>query len=292
MFKQTFSIFFACLIQVIHSYHPVFLMHGFDGSAQGLKVLEQNILDEHPGTTVVNINLFNNASSFVGLWTQLEGITAEIRLTVLSNPEFWNGYHLVCHSQGALLCRCVQEYMIEHNVIHFLSLAGPQAGVFGMPIFQPNEQQFAMCANEAMYIILYTSYMQELYSLANYWVDPFQHSMYLQNCTFLPIFNNIVNHSMADAFYRNFNRTKGMYYFGSDADEIVIPWDSSMWRNYAVNDTSITVPVEKTAVWTNLPIKEMFEDDRLFFIEVPGVSHDEWINNKTIFTDYIAPLLT
>merc|ERR1719474_2393689 len=42
-----------------------------------------------------------------------------------------DGYNLVCHSQGALICRCLIEYLSDHNVRHFVSLAGPQEGVYG-----------------------------------------------------------------------------------------------------------------------------------------------------------------
>lgn len=40
-------------------------------------------------------------------------------------------YHLICHSQGTLVCRTYLETTANHTVQNFISIAGPQMGQFG-----------------------------------------------------------------------------------------------------------------------------------------------------------------
>ncbi|KNC70931.1 hypothetical protein SARC_16537 [Sphaeroforma arctica JP610] len=72
-------------------------------------------------------------SSFHPLWKQAEGIKQYIRATIAADTtdSFSAGYHLVCHSQGALTCRAVVETMDDHHIHTFVSLAGPQMGIYG-----------------------------------------------------------------------------------------------------------------------------------------------------------------
>ena len=42
------------------------------------------------------------------------------------NSRFHQGYNLLCHSQGALVCRVAVQVMDHHRVVNFISLAGPQ----------------------------------------------------------------------------------------------------------------------------------------------------------------------
>ena len=70
--------------------------------------------------------------SFTRLDKQISGITETLLQIVSENEKIMSdGYNLVGHSQGALLGRCIIEYMSDHKVRHFVSLAGPQEGVYG-----------------------------------------------------------------------------------------------------------------------------------------------------------------
>lgn len=42
------------------------------------------------------------------------------------SSRFHQGYNLLCHSQGALVCRVAVQVMDHHRVVNFISLAGPQ----------------------------------------------------------------------------------------------------------------------------------------------------------------------
>ena len=56
-----------------------------------------------------------------------------IENTIAEDPgAFANGFNLVCHSQGGVICRALIEHWDGHNVSTFVSLAGPQMGVQGL----------------------------------------------------------------------------------------------------------------------------------------------------------------
>eukprot|EP00913_Durusdinium_trenchii_P020746 g19486.t1 len=58
---------------------------------------------------------------------QVRGLYAYLlRLQEDFPKQFQGGYNLLCHSQGALVCRAVLQVMENHPVLHFISLAGPQ----------------------------------------------------------------------------------------------------------------------------------------------------------------------
>lgn len=57
---------------------------------------------------------------------QVAGIIRFISNLTDAQPQlFGQGYHLLCHSQGALLCRCIAQEWDNHNVSSLVSIAGP-----------------------------------------------------------------------------------------------------------------------------------------------------------------------
>jgi len=69
--------------------------------------------------------------SWVSLNYQLEHIASYIQDHIAADPTMYaDGYHLVCHSQGGLTCRCLTEFMDDHNIDTLVSMAGPQMGVY------------------------------------------------------------------------------------------------------------------------------------------------------------------
>ena len=62
---------------------------------------------------------------------QVELVAAQ----VAADPLLANGFDLIGHSQGGLLARAYIERFNKPPVRRFVSLAGPQQGVFGVPDF-------------------------------------------------------------------------------------------------------------------------------------------------------------
>ena len=65
---------------------------------------------------------------------QAEEFIKFIKAKVRKYPDIYkNGYNLICHSQGNMVCRFAIESWPEHNVKTYISLAGPQMGVMSIP---------------------------------------------------------------------------------------------------------------------------------------------------------------
>ncbi|CDQ58058.1 unnamed protein product [Oncorhynchus mykiss] len=93
-------------------YKPVIIVHGlFDGPKQFLILYTHSGL-EPPSTNMSVIDLYDNMASPTPLWVQ-------------------HGVHLICFSQGGLICRGLLSTLPDHNVQSFISLSSPQAGQYG-----------------------------------------------------------------------------------------------------------------------------------------------------------------
>ena len=62
------------------------------------------------------------------MWEQVEAFGAVAQQVSNENP---GGIHLLCYSQGGLVCRGIIETMPDLNVSTFVSLSSPQAGQYG-----------------------------------------------------------------------------------------------------------------------------------------------------------------
>lgn len=76
-----------------------------------------------------------------------------------------------------------------------------QFGVIGaFEDFFPN-----ITTDDAWYF-LYTDFVQEYFSAANYWNDPFHHNAYLEYVSFLTLFNNQTQNPYSSFFKANFQK--------------------------------------------------------------------------------------
>jgi alpha-beta hydrolase superfamily lysophospholipase len=88
----------------------------------------------HPGTHTFALELYEGLASLTDLDEQVKTVTAYVANLTSSMPSvFQNGYHIIGHSQGGLLMRCVIENFDAHKVDRFISLAGVVNGYFGAP---------------------------------------------------------------------------------------------------------------------------------------------------------------
>lgn len=107
--------------------------------------------------------------------------------------------------------------------------------------------------------IWYASPAQNHVSFAGYWNDPYEYDSYVEEVDFLPMYNNQVcritqlllihtvwlklrmqkNGTKDSARYkRNFLKMKKVTLLGSPADDIIKPWDSSLFNFYSENDAT------------------------------------------------------
>lgn len=289
---------------------PIFMMHGMNGRASWFSLVEMWIRQLDPEVTMKSFPVYEGVSSLRNLWLQGDALARELRAMLESQPDLYtNGYTLLCHSQGALLCRSVIQRMDDHRAHTLIALTGPQAGVFGVP--SGSFTSLPWVRNE-VYHFAYTEGFQDHLSIANYWHDPrpmdalFFHpaAEYENRNTFLPVMNNdplretqgynlAKNDTEAARYKSNLLRLRRAVFLGSSADDQIIPWDSAIFNFYGQWPGNGTVPLELTPLWTEdwLGLRALNESGRLVRKSIGGVCHDCWVRNESVFLQHVLRYL-
>ena len=215
---------------------------------------------------------------------QLEQLAEQLQ----ADRRLAKGFHMIGHSQGALLARGYVQRYNAPRVHTLVSWVGPQAGQFGVPDWEanwPNAPAQAMkvinqvtssmwCARAARppqpsyrprcsppappSRHRYTPLTQARVSFSNYWRDPLRLPLYREKSTFLADLNN----ELVDAHGRPApNRTyakrlrslKAFVLVISSDDTIIVPRESSWFGFYAPNSTEQIVPLQVRASDRDLP---------------------------------------
>lgn len=289
---------------------PIFFMHGLNGWAGYFDPMQSWIRQIDPTVEMYSFPLYEHMESLTDLWTQGEALMEGIRAKVAASPEIYkNGYTLICHSQGALLCRSVVQRMDDHNIHTFIALAGPQMGEFGLPA---DWGKVIPWARDQVFLVAYTSTAQDRLSLANLWHDPRPRTGfafhpqrdYWAGNTFLPVFNNDPNRmtqgskkpkdpAEGNRYKRNFLRLKNSIFTCGPADDQIKPYDSGIWNFYGEEISAGTVPLEQSQMWADdwIGLRTLGETQRLVRITLEDVCHDCWAQNETVFMDHVAQYL-
>jgi hypothetical protein len=81
----------------------------------------------------------------------------------------------------------VQE--LDHGVLNFVSLAGPQMGVYGAGFFHNALPPLLRDTTvQDAYLVAYENWAQALLSPANLWHDPFHAEAFALSSAFLPVY--------------------------------------------------------------------------------------------------------
>lgn len=298
------------------TYLPVLMMHGIESNPKALNNLERVIREAHPGTKTIKLATpFDGVpGSWVTLNLQVKMIADAIRNYTRQDPKaFENGYHLVCHSQGALTCRAICELMDDHNVHTLVSLAGPQMGVYGAGWIQRSPLWYQYLSIEDGYLLAYMGWAQATLSIANMWNDPYHQKAFMERNTFLPRVNGYTNEKERLRMKSNFLRLKHAAFFvGNDTDKEkqpydggIEPWESGAWQFYTPTDPDSSEQGVKPPRFPKIqPMKDLDlykrdlfglrtldESGRLSIATPYNCSHDAWIDDPSIIRKYIIPLL-
>eukprot|EP01027_Heterolobosea_sp_BB2_P016872 GEZU01023954.1.p1 GENE.GEZU01023954.1~~GEZU01023954.1.p1 ORF type:complete len:358 (+),score=70.23 GEZU01023954.1:98-1075(+) len=292
----------------VHAYKPVIMMHGILSTERDFDHVEKLIQQIHPGTFTLSLPIFTgNDSVETPMWTQVQGYIEYLTQVINNNTDvFEDGFHIIAHSQGALLSRAVLQTWSDRSSIKgaqvdtFISLAGPQMGQYGLV---GDVGKYGIVAKELAYLLLYNDYAQDSLSFASYWNDPYHQAAYFKHSQFLAVINNQTYNPKSQDYKQNFMQVQKAVFFGSDGDEIIQPWQSSLWGfwnttadgNPFASNSLYIVPMEKQPLFTEdwLGLGQMFAEGRLVVQAVSGIPHAGWLHNtNNVFFDYIAPLLT
>uniref|UniRef100_A0A3P9GXU1 palmitoyl-CoA hydrolase n=1 Tax=Oryzias latipes TaxID=8090 RepID=A0A3P9GXU1_ORYLA len=205
------------------SYKHVIIVHGILSGPNDLQTLSRFITEEHPSTKVTVIDLFNNMESIKPLWKQVHGVGKVIQRIMKKSPR---GVHLLCFSQGGLICRGVLSVLPNHNVHAFIALTSLLAGQYGGQKTSFMKSYYPSSATDSVYFLCYNKFMQKRISLCNFWNDPHQQVKYLKHNNFLPLLNGRKPHSKMAEWRKNFLRIKKLVLIGGPDDDVIIPWQS------------------------------------------------------------------
>merc|ERR1719499_2495149 len=118
---------------------------------------------------------------------QLERMKPFVENIISKNATLYeNGFNLVCHSQGGLLCRCLAQYWTGHKIRNLISLAGPQMGVYGKEFITDNVPftkhlpRLDDLIENHIYEIFDSKAFDKYLSVADMWHDPYHEDDFLK----------------------------------------------------------------------------------------------------------------
>eukprot|EP01133_Synstelium_polycarpum_P004214 gene4214-4910_t len=268
------------------TYKPVLMLHGISGSYKDFKHYVQWIHENHPGQIAISLDIDNGLHSTKSMAKQVYDTYMLIDEIVSNNESFADGFHVIGHSQGALILRSVVE-MYGFKVDSFISLAGIHMGLYGLD-FLPH--WFWNVSILAMTDILYTDSNQRDYSLANCWVDAINMPRYLRDNVWLPTINQELPVTIPE-YRQNFINVGSVSAFGSPEDGHVIPWNSALFGFY--DDNLNFAPMFKQEVYINdtFGLQTLHNQGRLNLVEIPDVKHKAWLTREDLFLNYVLKLI-
>ncbi|XP_040901284.1 lysosomal thioesterase PPT2-A-like [Toxotes jaculatrix] len=268
------------------AYKPVVIVHGiFDGPPQ-LKNLSLYITKTHPGTEVSVIDLYNNKASLMPLWKQVQGFRNAISPIMQKAPD---GIHLLCFSQGGLICRALLSTIPDHNVHTFISLSSPLAGQYGDTEYL--KCVFPDCLKKTVYKLCYNTLGQKV-SICEYWNDPHHRSLYLEKNNFLPKLNGETPHRDIKAWRGNFLRIKKLVLIGGPDDGVITPWQSSHFGFYDNNENVVEMRNQQFYRNDTFGLKTLDSRGDVSTCIQSGVKHVHWHSNHTVFMSCMEKWLT
>ena len=86
------------LVASCFGYRPVILMHGILSDAASMLPLADHIQKAHPGTKILNIDLYEDLDSVINpMMTQVKGVADKVRPFMAAAPD---GVNMIGFSQG------------------------------------------------------------------------------------------------------------------------------------------------------------------------------------------------
>ncbi|XP_061075149.1 lysosomal thioesterase PPT2-A-like isoform X1 [Conger conger] len=268
-------------------YKPVIIVHGlFDGPKE-LSGLECFINKSHPGTNVTVIDLFDYKSSLKPLWKQVEGFKQAV-LPILKNSV--DGVHLICFSQGGLVCRGIIATLPEHNIHSFISLSSPLGGQYGETEYL-KIPLFSKFIKRQVHQFCYLPMGQKI-SICNFWKDPHKIHQYGKSSDYLAVLDSERINPSAAIWKKNFLRIRKLVLIGGPDDGVITPWQSSHFGFYDENEDVVEMKDQDVYVKDVFGLKTLDARGDLVVCVFSGVKHTSWHSNETVYYGCIDKWLT
>ncbi len=253
---------------------PIVLMHGVNTDSSSLDYIVNLLKETFPTKFILNVEVGDGKET--SLYTPMFEQVDMFNKVVQSHPELENGFHLIGFSQGTLITRAYIELYNNPPVINYISLAGPQAGQFGVPFINIPVLDFILSGLD------YLSPFQEMLAPGQYWKNPSLIDLYTTRSMFLAVINNERNFNQT--FYDNFVSINKLVLVYSTNDKVIHP-PISGWFGFYDKDMNI-----QNFNQTNLYLKDLFglkkmeKDNKIVFYQTEFEHHE---HSDEIATDFI-----
>lgn len=224
---------------------PIVLLHGVASDSENTQELA-DWLSSTFNRPVFNIELGN------GIDTSLTPMSFQLDLlcnVIYDTPELKDGFDFIGMSQGGLLARGYTEYCNVYKVFNLITLVSPHGGVFyKAPLLK--------------FVKIYSPEMQAKYSFTNYWRNPINYKLYLDNSTFLAQLNN--EKTINNKNKKNIESLKNFVMVFSPFDSIVIPPQSGI---FSLLDSDLDViPLRDTDLYKQdwLGLQKLDKENKLW----------------------------
>ena len=230
------------------------------------------------------------SSLFISLDEQVRQLCDQLR----RDHRLARGFNLVAHSQGALVARGFIERCGVPRVHNFISLAGPHAGVFGMPFYAGEPGSFQGTATAVLHALassrLYSPGLQSRLSFAQYWKNPFNMSAYRNASGFLRDINNEGSGGRNETYVTRLASLHTLLLVGFERDGILVPRESATFGFYEEGSSTTILPLRRSALYTHdlLGLRLLVER---------GALREAWANcthsepPHSLFVEQMLPLL-
>jgi len=243
------------------AYNGLYCIHGLNDDASAFNGLRAWAAAAHPGQVVEVYDGKEGPLSFEGLDALVQD--AEMRSAAFCR----GGCTLVGHSQGGLIARAIAQRR-RTNATGLVSLAAPQQGVCAIPP-EWRPAWLPKRAREDLTALLYTSWAQNRLSVAGYWSDPEAAGFRTRLRALNAEPGGPLSHLRVAAFA------------GSDSDEVLRPWQTSLWGEPRAGGGCAEVTNATGLLWGL--------HERLHLIHARALRHGAWLRAEAL--NLLEPLL-
>jgi len=227
---------------------PVVVLHGLESSSIKMEPF-CNWLTESFNVRVFNIEIGTGAKTSIS--TSLNKQLDELCETIYKIDELREGFNFIGISQGGLLARGYVEQCNLYTVNNLITLVTPHGGEYIKNIK----------------INMYNNFIQQHFSVTNYWRDPLQLDAYLRGCLYLPILNNELKTDISSGQKEQIKSLNNFVMVWSPYDIILSPSESGKF-SFFTEDLKV-INLEETELYSKdlLGLKYLNDNDRLHMYE-------------------------
>lgn len=268
-------------------------MHGISGSNSDWNKAMKWIEQYHPGTQTFSVDCYNGAFSWSPMHPQVECLAGAIEN--IQEHYGVEDYILMCHSQGALLCRAFLMMYEHKGAYRYLSLSGPHSGQYGIPEVDTYiPKVLRNLTVDACSALCYMNKFQETISFCQYWRDSRSFEKYIDSSAFLAPLNNESTNPSSEEYKTNFlSLQEKVILFGSNGDKVITPYNSAFFGFYKDGSDLHLDTMEHQKFYENdwFGLKTLNERGDLVMVNLDDVYHTDWIWDETVFTTHVLPYL-